>query len=98
MRIVFDAITLHQSQRGSITGVVCFDFGERRQFPEADWNDFVVVIAGWWITAMEQLGRGRAKVELRFMDGPYWITAVTQGPNVQLQCVEDRAGGEHCTR
>jgi hypothetical protein len=26
------------------------------------------------------------------MDGPYWITAVSQGTNLLLRCIEDRRG------
>jgi hypothetical protein len=92
MRIVFDASTLHQSKLGSVTGVVHFDFGADRQFPESGWNDFVVVVATWWLDALEQIARGSAQADLRFMDGPYWITAVAQGPDLLLRCVENRTG------
>jgi hypothetical protein len=94
MRIVFDPHTLHQSKKGSITGVVYFDFGDR-QFPTAGWNDFVVVIAGWWLSELDRSDWNRAGATLRFMDGPYWISAATnESADVTLHCVEDRRDAE----
>src|SRR5262245_7151666 len=90
MRIVFDPRTLRQSKMGSVTAIVYFDFGADRQFPVADWNDFVVVIAGWWLEALQAVERGQVEAELRFMDGPYWITAIRAGASLQLRCIEDR--------
>lgn len=91
MRIVFDETTLHQSKRGAITGVVYFDFEAGRAFPVEGWNDFVVVIAGWWLSAL--VPGNLAEAQLRFMDGPYWITVrPREGGRLHLQCVEDRRG------
>jgi hypothetical protein len=90
MKIVFDPSTLHQSRMGSITAVVYFEFEPTRQFPAAGWNDFVVVVAGWWIEALKQVCAGKAEAKFRFMDGPYWIGAAPQGRSLLLHCVEDR--------
>ena len=92
MRIIFDPTTLHQSKRGSVTGVVYFDFGSVGQFPCAGWNDFVVVILTWWWAALEELIQDSEEVCLHFMDGPYWITAIAQGRDILLRCTEDRTG------
>jgi hypothetical protein len=91
MQIIFDPNTIHQSKLGSVTGVVYFDFGLDQQFPIAGWNDFVVVLASWWLDALDDIADGRAETTLRFMDGPYWITIVPQGSALLLlKCVEDR--------
>src|ERR1700722_4107839 len=90
MRIVFDSNTLHQSKRGSVTGVVYFDFGANRQFPVAGWNNFVIVVANWWIAELQQIFEGQITAEFHFIDGPYWITAVRQGASLLLRCIEDR--------
>ncbi len=93
MRIVFDPSTLHQSKKGSVTGVVYFDFGEDRQFPVAGWNDFVVVIAGWWLAALDTFALTKADTVLRFMDGPFWVAVLAEeGSKVRLRCIEDRLG------
>ncbi|WP_433927080.1 hypothetical protein AB3662_29090 [Sorangium cellulosum] len=93
MRIVFEPSTLHKSKMGSVTGVVYFDFGPEQPFPVVGWNDFVVVVAGWWLVALNQVTRTGEEVVFRFMDGPYWITAVPQqGSTLLLRCTEDRRG------
>jgi hypothetical protein len=91
MQIFFDPSTLSQSKMGSVTGVVYFDFGSGRKFPGEGWNDFVAVILSWWMVALQKIQAGE-KAELRFMDGPYWISTVPQGPIVLLRCTEDRNG------
>jgi hypothetical protein len=92
MRILFDPNTLQQSQMGSVTGVVYFEFNPDLQFPLAGWNDFVVVVANWWRAALKQISEGQAEADFLFMDGPYWISAVSRGTNLLLRCVEDRGG------
>jgi hypothetical protein len=92
VRISFDPTTLHQSRSGSITGVVYFEFSPERQFPNLGWNDFVVVLASWWMVALREFTEGGAEVKLRFMDGPYWITVVSREGDLLLRCTEDRRG------
>ena len=75
---------------GSITGVVYFEFNPERQFPSLRWSDFVVVLASWWMVALKEIIEGAAEVELRFMDGPYWITVVSQEGALLLRCTENR--------
>jgi hypothetical protein len=92
VRIFFEPNTLRQSKKGSVTGVVYFEFSPDRQFPAPGWNDFVVVVANWWRFALEQIIEGQAEADLWFMDGPYRITAIFQGTNLLLRCIEDRRG------
>jgi hypothetical protein len=92
MRIFFDPNTLRQSRSGSITGVVYFEFGPERQFPGLGWDDFVVVLASWWMVALKEITEGASEVKLRFMDGPYWITVISQEGALSLRCTEDRRG------
>lgn len=55
-------------------------------FPEAEWNDFVVVILGWWVAAAAQVLDGtKPRDSLQFMDGPYSIEiSHCSGGNVTL--------------
>ncbi len=92
VRISFDPSTLHQSRSGSITGVVYFEFSPEWQFPSLGWNDFVVVLASWWMVALKEIAEGASEVKLRFMDGPYWITVVSSGGRLLLRCTEDNRG------
>ncbi|MGJ4973112.1 hypothetical protein ACQR1N_32100 [Bradyrhizobium sp. HKCCYLRH1073] len=92
MRIVFDPAALHQSKKGSITAVVYFEFAAGQQFPGLGWNDFVVVLAAWWVGVLHRVASGESGLQLRFMDGPYWITIIAQENRLLLQCIEDRRG------
>jgi hypothetical protein len=48
------------------------------------------VLANWWRAALELIIEGQAEADFRFMEGSFWITAVSQGTNVLLlRCVED---------
>lgn len=72
-RILEDALVFRET-RQLVSGVVFLDFGDF-QFPEADWNDSAVVLAGWWLRAASDLVKGRAsRVELSFMEGPFSIS------------------------
>lgn len=63
----------------NVTGIVFFEFGTF-QFPQRDWNDFVVVILGWWLDATTKLmAAGEGETELYFMDGPYALRIVIVG-------------------
>jgi hypothetical protein len=75
---------------GSVTGVVYFEFSPDQQFPVVGWSDFVVVVANWWRAELEKLIEGQAEVDFRFMDGPYWITAISQGTFLLFHCTENR--------
>ncbi|WP_434041509.1 MULTISPECIES: hypothetical protein [Sorangium] len=93
MRIVFDPSTLHRSKMGSVTGGVYFDFGPEQGFPGVGWDDFVVVLAGWWLAALNEITRTGRESVLYFMDGPYSITVVPQeGSKLSLRCTENRRG------
>jgi hypothetical protein len=72
--------------------VVYFEFSPERKFPSLGWNDFVVVLASWWMVALKEIDEGPSEVKLRFMDGPYWITVVSRESGLLLRCTEGRRG------
>lgn len=41
-------------------------------FPEAEWRDFVLVLLGWWASAIRDLHVHGSAV-LNFMDGPFQV-------------------------
>jgi hypothetical protein len=50
-------------------------------FPGEDWDDFPVVILGWWLSNMKLLITNQAdNCECRFMDGPYLFEVRAQKP------------------
>lgn len=85
--------TLHQSAHGSITANLEARIGNF-VFPGTGWSDFVAIVLGWWLVALQGLIRGQKSVELRFMDGPYVMYVTREGAgatNCKLQCCEERA-------
>jgi hypothetical protein len=59
-------------------------------FPEADWNDFVVVILEAWVSSILRVLRGLSDCELvHFMDGPYAVEISALAPGaVRLRAIE----------
>lgn len=55
------------------------------EFPAHGWNDFVVVVLGWWVAALLLLLRNVSTQEtVNFMDGPYAVE-VSKTPTGMLQ-------------
>jgi hypothetical protein len=71
VEIVTEPELLRRSGMGSITGPV-FLRGPTGAFPEIGWNDFPVVILGWWIQGLTEVVAGRQQsYQGLFMDGPF---------------------------
>lgn len=88
----FEPASLQRSKKGSITGRIWFEFGVK-PFPDLRWDDFVVVILGWWIPSLQSNARVH---RLRFMDGPYLLEVHRDHRGTAVvKCVESEAvGGE----
>lgn len=54
-----------------ITGTLVVKLGDQ-QFPTEGWNDFVVIVLGWWSREMRDVIAGKRST-LLFMDGPYHL-------------------------
>lgn len=86
LRIQLDPGTFERGGSGSIFGnvrVVCGDV----DFPGKTWPDFAVVILGWWVVALRSNDR---HMELRFMDGPYFLRVARMGTMTLVEGIEDR--------
>ena len=70
--VVVDPSTLRtRTPGGNVTGTVCLKFGGEH-FPDSQWNDFPVIVLGWWIGGLLDVVHDRAETfEGMFMDGPY---------------------------
>lgn len=76
-----DSITI--DSRGVITGEIYIKIGEYC-FPDPKWNDFIVVILGWWVQTLKkvQLCQIGESNEFLFMDGPYKVQVLKIESNV----------------
>jgi len=58
---------------GAATGNIWLEF-DGKHFPAQHWNDFVVVLLGWWTNALLRLLRDSSiKETVSFMEGPYAV-------------------------
>jgi hypothetical protein len=82
VRIVVDPESLTRSEGGQIAGVVSVEIGSVA-FPDSNWSDSVVVVLGWWLSAITSLRSGDgSRAELLFMDGPFRIDLVAGGRGI----------------
>lgn len=98
-RIVVDPAMFERTKSGGIVGRIHLEAGDFC-FPEAGWNDFVVVVLGWWLESMRELLDQRTdRITLRFMEGRFQITVSSANERWALQCGEagkDRVEFEGC--
>jgi hypothetical protein len=74
VEVVVETSRLARGRTGSITGPVYLRF-EGGAYPDEGWNDFPVVILGWWLQGITTLVTGEGEsFSGRFMDGPYEFT------------------------
>jgi hypothetical protein len=85
--------TFAKSAQGLVTGEISARLGDRA-FPDAQWNDFVVVIMSWWLEEMREFLTGiAATVNCRFMDGPYWfVIGHATEHTLMVSFMEERKG------
>ena len=81
MRVHVGAHSLAQSRRGAITCDLSVNINSCH-FPESDWNDFAVVVLGWWCEGCGAMLNGSDRAEFWFMDGPYYFSAEAESTGV----------------
>jgi hypothetical protein len=65
-----DRSSFERNSNGLITGVLFVEL-DGVAFPDARWNDFVVVVLSWWLEALAPLRGGALPRVCLFMDGPF---------------------------
>jgi hypothetical protein len=90
LRIVVRESSIEQISSGSILGVVYWQW-KSETFPDSNWDDFIVVILGWWVQNIAKLAsRTSDAAEMSFMDGPYKVLCERRGDLLFCQFVERR--------
>ena len=91
--VVMQEDTFQQHADGLITGIIMWNLNGTA-FPDDEWNDFVVVILGWWTSALLRLLCNNSTAEmLDMMDGPFSVVCNGSGESVSCQFVERRLHG-----
>ncbi len=82
--IVLHEDTFRQYTNGTITGIVLWRINGKA-FPDEAWNDFVIVVLGWWAGAIIRLLSGNSTKEtMDLMDGPYSL--ICEGSIASIRC------------
>jgi len=92
-QLVLDARTLKLGVAGPATASFFLQVGSAN-LPMVGWNDFVVVVLGWWTEALLRLLNGQSsREEVRFMDGPYSVLLQSHSDEVLRLRFLSRANG-----
>jgi len=71
--LVIEVGKLSVRPQGPATAGIWLTLGESH-FPMIGWNDFVVVVLGWWVAAvLRVLQSDNGSERINFMDGPYAV-------------------------
>ena len=71
--LIVDAESVRVRSERPVTANMWLLF-DAAEFPMPGWNDFAVVILGWWVAALLRLMHGETESEtVNFMDGPYAV-------------------------
>jgi hypothetical protein len=90
LKLTVDATTLRFGADGTATGVVYWEV-LGKAFPESTWNDFVLVVVGWWLDSAIRLARGESSEEkLQFMDGPFEVAVELRNGMIMARCMDTR--------
>jgi len=68
-----DSYVRSESINNAIIGIIFFTI-DGNDFPTSNWDDFVIIILGWWVeAALSLLDKTNKSCNFRFMDGPYLV-------------------------
>lgn len=84
--VCIDPNRCRRGTRGHVTGPLFVDINGYA-FPHSTWDDFVVIVMGWWLSAvLPDAHRYAANVRLQFMDGSYHIEICDSTSEHVLKC------------
>jgi hypothetical protein len=91
-RLILDREDFSRSESGHVHGRLFVQLGDL-QFPDAHWNDFIIVVLGWWCRACCRLLTGdEESLEVPFMDGPYCVRlGPIAGQSINMELIEARS-------
>lgn len=83
------------SKSGAITGEIFLSISDDF-FPEENWNDFIVIVLGWWLNRLKAYyEKEEDKFEMCFMDGPLSIKVKKSTEDIfKLSFIRDTETGK----
>jgi hypothetical protein len=70
-----DNDVIRLQSRGQHTMMPIYWQIDAKYYPCYLWDDFVIIVVGWWLVSTTKLWEGSSFEELDFMDGPYSVRA-----------------------
>jgi len=80
--VVVDTYRLQGTSHRNVTGPVAVRLGDA-WFPEREWNDFPVIVLGWWVRQLPDLAQG-IDGEFAFMDGPFRFSVIFEAGGARI--------------
>jgi hypothetical protein len=76
LSLIAEVESVQARPTGPVTGNIWLEINGN-SFPKYRWNDFVVVVLGWWASALLKLVRGSSTQEMvPFMEGPFAVELI----------------------
>lgn len=93
--IIINTDSIRMSKSGAITGEIFFSVSDDF-FPEENWNDFIVIVLGWWLNTLKSYDeKEKSEFEMCFMDGPFSIKAKKNTEDIlELSFIRDIGKGQ----
>lgn len=67
----FNESSMELSKNNEITGLLYLEIDDKLFFPEAQWNDFIIIVLCWWLNEVEIIKfSNKVSSTFYFMDGP----------------------------
>lgn len=71
----------------NVTGPIWIELAGQA-FPSSHWDDFPVIILGWWLQELHNLSTGTVnRVECHYMDGPYHFEITSSKSLWMVKCL-----------
>jgi len=87
--VVVDTYRLQGASHWNVTGPLAVRLGDA-WFPEREWNDFPVIVLGWWVSQLPDLAQGIDR-EFAFMDGPFRFSVIFEAGGARIVLEDLRA-------
>lgn len=88
--LIIDSVRLSKSEVSEqIFSEIYFHIRDDIFFPEKGWDDFSVIVMGWWLGKCRDIREGNTAV-FYFMDGPFYFEVSKLNNNCIIRFIKDK--------
>lgn len=93
--LIIDSVRLSKSEVSEqIFSEIYFHIRDDIFFPGKGWDDFSVVVMGWWLEKCRNIREGNTAI-FYFMDGPYCFEVSKLNNNCTIHFIKDKYNGKN---